>query len=152
MGNGSMIARASTCSQHVRLARKSRELRALLACGVLGVVLIGCSVDQKPNPNIYPTNYKTDLLALIQKTHSDDMLGVQEAYVSSPMQKQSGSEGPYFVCLRTESVKGRKDRMAIFFAGQVNQLVDATAEQCGSAAYQPFPELSALIRRLGGGK
>jgi protein-L-isoaspartate O-methyltransferase len=54
-------------------------------------------VDQKPNPNIYPTNYKTDLLALIQKTHSDDMLDVQEAYVSSPMQKQSGSEGPYFI-------------------------------------------------------
>ena len=54
-------------------------------------------MDQKPNPNIYPTNYKTDLLALIQKTHSDNMLDVQEAYVSSPMQKQSGSEGPYFI-------------------------------------------------------
>jgi hypothetical protein len=94
-----MIARASTCSQHVGLARKSRELRALLACGVLGVVLIRCSVDQKPNPNIYPTNYKTDLLALIQKTHSDDMLGVQEAYVSSPCRSNPARRArTLFVC------------------------------------------------------
>jgi hypothetical protein len=132
----------------------------LLACGmgVLCGVLISCSEiklgsqDQKPNPNVYPTNYKTDLLALIQNTHSDNMLDVQEAYVSSPMRKQSSSEGPYFVCLRTESSTGRKYQMAIFFDGQVNQIVDVTAEECGSAAYQPFPELSALSRRLAGRK
>jgi hypothetical protein len=28
---------------------------------------------------------------------------------------------------------------------------DAMAEQCGSAAYQPFSELSALIRKLATG-
>jgi len=71
---------------------------------------------------------------------------------SAPALKQPGSEGPYFVCLRTESPSGRKYQMAIFFAGQLNQLIDATSQQCGSAVYQPFPELSELIGKLAGRK
>jgi hypothetical protein len=155
-----MIARTTTYPRRNSLVRKGAGLRALSACGLglLGAALNGCSEiklgtqEQKPNPNIFPANYKAELLAFIQKMHPDDMLNVQSAHVSSPMQKQSGSEAPYFVCVRTESLNGRKYQMTIFFDGQVNQFIDATAEQCGSAAYQPFPELTALIRRLAGAK
>ena len=39
---------------------------------------------------------------------------------------------------------GAKDRIGYFFGGHLNQLVDATKEQCGNAAYKPFPELEKI--------
>jgi hypothetical protein len=45
---------------------------------------------------------------------------------------------------------GGKEKMVAFFSGQINQYVDATSQQCGAAAYQPFPELPALVSQLGG--
>ena len=39
---------------------------------------------------------------------------------------------------------GSKDRIAYFYGGHLNQLVEATKEQCGNAAYKPFPELEKL--------
>jgi hypothetical protein len=41
---------------------------------------------------------------------------------------------------------GIKDRMAIFYGGHLNQLIDATKDQCGNAAYRPFPELEKLCQ------
>ena len=39
---------------------------------------------------------------------------------------------------------GSTDRIAYFYGGHLNQLVEATKEQCGNAAYQPFPELEKI--------
>ena len=55
--------------------------------------------------------------------------------------KQVGTDNRYFVCLRAEGEDWRKDKLVVFYAGQVNQLVDATTEQCGAAAYESFAEL-----------
>jgi hypothetical protein len=38
-----------------------------------------------------------------------------------------------------------------FFGGQINQFVDA-AGQCAAAAYQPFTELTAMLRQMRGAK
>jgi hypothetical protein len=42
--------------------------------------------------------------------------------------------------------------MVVYFGGEINQFVDSTAEQCGGAAYQPFPELPAMFAQLKSGK
>jgi hypothetical protein len=41
---------------------------------------------------------------------------------------------------------GITDRVAVFYSGHLNQLVEATKEQCGNAAYKPFPELEKLCQ------
>jgi hypothetical protein len=39
-----------------------------------------------------------------------------------------------------------------FYAGLINQFVDATSEQCGTAAYQSFPEALAAFSPPSGKK
>jgi hypothetical protein len=121
----------------------------------LAVALAACSAmdfarrEQKPvDPNVYPANYKTDLVAYV-KSHPDEMLSSRDAYVSEPALRQFGSETRYFACLRADGANWRKDKMVVFFSGTINQFVDATSEQCRAAAYQPFPELVAMLGQLG---
>ena len=40
--------------------------------------------------------------------------------------------------------EGSTDRIAYFYGGHLNQLIEASKEQCGNAAYKPFPELEKL--------
>jgi len=53
--------------------------------------LVGCSQfgkpEQKPDPNVYPANYKTDLLTYL-RDHPDDLSNAQSAYISLPALKQ----------------------------------------------------------------
>ena len=61
-----------------------------------------------------------------------------------------GKDSRYAVCIRSNSrdyhrnYPGSQDRIAYFYGGHLNQLVDATKEQCGNAAYKPYPELEKL--------
>ena len=38
-----------------------------------------------------------------------------------------------------------RTKIAIYFAGMISQFIDATPEQCGTAAYAPFNELAAAM-------
>jgi hypothetical protein len=120
----------------------------------LFTALAGCSAVEEKNivdPNVYPTTYKADLLAYLQNRGSE-MENVREAYISTPALTQFGGSQRYVVCLRTDGEGGRREKMVVFFSGQINQYVDATSQQCGAAAYQPLPELAALVRQLRGKK
>ena len=46
--------------------------------------------------------------------------------------------------IASRNYAGSTDRIAYFYGGHLNQLVEATKEQCGNAAYKPFPELEKL--------
>jgi hypothetical protein len=96
-------------------------------------------------------NYKADLLAYLRK-NPDDLVNASATYISTPALKQLGSESRYFVCMRIDGPNGRKEKFVVFFSGQINQFVDATSEQCGAAAYQPFPELLAAFSPPSGKK
>ena len=56
----------------------------------------------------------------------------------------------YAVCLRFNArndlrvYTGLKERIAYFYAGDLNQLHDANREQCAGTAYKPFPELEKI--------
>jgi hypothetical protein len=141
------------------MALKTGSLRPLSACLLTSflTVLAGCSElgfgrqDQKPNPNVYPANFKTDLLAYV-RSNPVDLLNARDVYVSTPALKQFGSDNRYFVCLRADGEGWRKEKLVVFFSAQINQFVDATSEQCGAAAYQPFPELLPVLSQSGGKK
>jgi hypothetical protein len=135
--------------------------RAMWACclALLVAALAACSglglgkQDEKVDPNVYPANYKADLVAyLLTHAADENIQNLRDAYVSTPALKQFGTESRYSVCLRADGKDLRMEKMVVFFAGQINQYVDATREQCGAAAYQPFPELGAAFSRIGGKK
>ncbi|HET7167368.1 MAG TPA: hypothetical protein VFI94_19700 [Pseudolabrys sp.] len=121
---------------------------------VLALVLGACSSDKKEpeeNPNVFPADYKTEILTTMT-TMLDDPTNVRNAYISDPILRAAGKNERYIVCVRSDSrdiskqYAGSKDRIAVFYGGHLNQLIDATKEQCGNAAYKPFPELEHLCQ------
>ena len=115
----------------------------------------GCSQFGKPEeklePNVYPANYKKDLLAYLREK-SDVPVNASATYISTPALKQFGSDSRYFVCLRIDGQNVRKEKFVVFYAGLINQFVDATSEECGTAAYQSFPEALAAFSLPSGKK
>jgi len=130
---------------------------AASACllSVLAVGLTGCSgsgsKQPEENPNVFPADYKNEILLTMTST-LDDPTNVRGAFISEPALRQAGKEERYVVCVRSDSRNANKqytgsmDRIGYFYAGHVNQLIDATKEQCGNAAYKPFPELEKLCQ------
>lgn len=137
----------------------SRWHRALLAA-VFPFCLVACSTfgmhgsREGPDVNVYPDNYRAELLAFLQ-TYLNDPTNVREAQVAEPALRQVNSTDRYVVCLKYNAKNndgrymGVRETIAIYVRGRFNQLVDAigaTADVCKGAAYRPFPELAALKR------
>jgi hypothetical protein len=128
---------------------------ALAGCG--GIELSGWNVFDKSNdpykvdPNKYPIEYKNELLKFL-RTDLRDPSGVRGAFITDPTLTQFGNDNRYAVCLRYNArdsggqYEGSKERIAIFYGAQINQIRDATKEECGTAVYRPFPELEAMKR------
>lgn len=126
--------------------------RQTIAICLLGLALAACSSDKKdaePEPNIVPTNYKQEIIDTLSKT-LDDPTNVREASISDPELRVAGQSQRYTVCVRynprdlAKRYIGLQVRIAYFFGGHLNQLVEATPEQCGRASYKPYPELEKL--------
>lgn len=124
---------------------------ALCVLAFLAAGLAGCSsADSKAeNPNVVPANYKQEILDTLMKL-LDDPTNVRDAFISEPVLVPVGSDQRYAACVRYNArdlarrYVGSKDRIAYFYGGHLNQLVEATPEQCGKADYKPFPELVNL--------
>ena len=122
---------------------------------VLAMGLIGCSSSSskqpEENPNVFPANYKNEIM-LTMTSMLDDPTNIRGAFISEPVLRQAGKEERYVICVRSDSrdvnrqYTGSKDRIGYFYAGHLTQLIDATKEQCGNAAYKPFPELEKLCQ------
>ncbi|MGB9055868.1 MAG: hypothetical protein WCC54_26725 [Pseudolabrys sp.] len=132
----------------VRCAAKLCLLSALAAS------LLACSSDKKQaeeNPNVFPSDYKNEILTTLTST-LDDPTNIRSAYITDPFIRPAGKEERYVVCVRSDSrnvarhYTGISDRIGYFYNGHLNQLVDATKEQCGNIAYKPFPELEKLCQ------
>ncbi len=117
---------------------------ALAACSSFG-----SSKVPEVNPNLFPTDYKQEILNTMTRTLQDPT-NVRDAYLSDPVLAPVGKDQRYTACVRynardaAKHYLGSQDRIAYFYAGHLNQLVEATPEQCGQAAYKPFPELEKL--------
>ena len=119
----------------------------------LAVSLLGCASSKKEdeNPNIFPANYKVEILNTLSTT-LDDPTNIRNAFITEPAIRPAAKIDRYVVCIRFDSrdisrqYTGTKDRIAIFYEGHLDQLIDATKEQCGGVAYKPFPELEKLCQ------
>ena len=118
------------------------------------VSLIACSSDKKQaeeNPNVFPADYKNQILTTLTNS-LDDPTNIRSASITDPFVRSAGKEERYVVCLRFDTrnlnrnYTGIQDRIAYFYGGHINQLVEATKEQCGNVAYKPFPELEKLCQ------
>ncbi len=101
--------------------------------------------------NIYPANYKPDILGAMH-AYLNDPTGVREAGIAEPAVKSVGGNNRYVVCVRFNGKKtgnayaGVKEIAAVFMAGRFDRFVDQAKEQCAGATYAPFPELQKLTR------
>jgi hypothetical protein len=129
------------------------RLRTAAVLLITALALAGCGGSMfggpKPakqeaaaDPNAYPANYRTQVVALLRMAlrNPNDFIG---AMIAPPALKPvpNSQTQHYVVCLQFNDRTEHKSKVVIYFAGQPNEFVDATPEECGDAAYQPFPEL-----------
>ena len=130
----------------------------------LSFVLAGCSTELGPSraelqaqwdaQNVYPQNYKADLLAFL-RTYLNNPQGVRGAMVSPPALTTVGQGQRYVACLRYNArdmdgkYPGPKEGAAVYVSAKLDRFVDAKVavrELCKDAVYAPFPELGNLTR------
>jgi hypothetical protein len=139
----------------------SMEMRFLLLLALLAVS--GCSSDLGPSQgelraqweamNVYPQNYKQDLLAFL-RTYLNDPSRIRAAGVSQPQLKTIGPGRRYVACVRYNArnsdgkYAGSTDGAAVYVSGKLDSYLDGKQAQpyCKDAAYAPFPELERLTR------
>ncbi len=129
---------------------------AASACllSVLAVGLIGCSgsgsKQPEENPNVFPADYKNEILLTMTST-LDDPTNIRGAFISEPVLRQAGKEERYVVCVRSDSrnankhYTGSKDRIGYFYAGHLN-----SADRCDQRAMrqcrlQAFPRTGKAL-------
>ena len=119
---------------------------------LLGMALAACSSSMTTGaePNIPPTDYKREILVTLTSALGDPT-NLRDAFISDPvLTPLAGGEQRYTVCVRFNArdehrvYVGSRDRIAYFYGGHLNQLVEASKEQCVNATYRPFPEAEKL--------
>ncbi|MBI1202664.1 MAG: hypothetical protein GC182_09155 [Rhodopseudomonas sp.] len=141
-------------------------MRCLSLLAVLALVgaLGGCATDVGPSAdelkarweseNVYPQNYKTDLLAFL-RTYLNEPDHVRDAQVSQPVRKTVGPGERFVACVRyrTRDVTGKygapKDGVATYVSGRLDRFLDTPPQvkaMCTDVPLQPFPELEKLSR------
>lgn len=141
-------------------------MRRFRFCALLTMLLLGgCARDLEPTAadlrarweaqNIYPSNYKTDLLAYM-RTYLNDPTGVRGAAVSTPSLKSVGPGERYLACVRYNArnsdgkYMGLKVGAASYVSAKLDRFFDAPVnevrELCKDAVFAPFPELERLAR------
>ena len=99
--------------------------------------------------NVYPTNYKSDILAAMH-AYLKNPTGIRDADISEPTIKSSGTVNRYVACLRFTPKKnvseysGTREIAAVFVGGRLDRFVDLPKTECTGVSYAAFPELQNL--------
>jgi hypothetical protein len=134
-----------------------RRAATLCLLSALATALAACSSNSKPeNPNVFPTDYKNEIIVTLKKLFtSNGTARVSGAFVSDPALRPVGKNQLYTACVRytahgaSSGEIGNAMRIAYFYGGHLNQLIEASQDQCGNAAYKPFPELDKYCAGTG---
>lgn len=139
-----------------------RQMALLATLAALAVG--GCATDTGPTEaqlkarweaqNVYPTAYKSDLLAFL-RTYINDPTRLHGTGVSQPQRKIVGPGERFVACVRYQERKSdgkyaaSKDGVAVYVSGKLDRFFDDPKEMrdlCKDAAFVPFPELEKLTR------
>jgi hypothetical protein len=133
------------------MSGKAASLSLLFA---LAVALGGCPADKPPKleSNLFPTAYKQEIINTlkVEVFAKNDTTRVTNAYITDPALQTIGKEQHYVSCIRytahgtVAGLVADATRIAYYYGGHVNQLVEAGQGDCAKAAYKPFPELNAV--------
>jgi hypothetical protein len=136
-----------------RQANAERRLRKLALLLGVSLALDACGHNLVPDSdsdiNVYPTNYKSDILAAMH-AYLNNPTGIRDATISEPALKSSGTLNRYVVCLRFTPRKnlseygGTREIAAVFMAGRLDRFVDLPKAECNGVTYVAFPELQNL--------
>ncbi len=127
-------------------------VKTLMFLGLAAGALAACTPpkDIEPEPNVLPANYRQEIIDTLIKV-VDDPTNIKDAFVTDPMLTVApgGRDPRYIVCVKynprfNRQYAGSRERIATFFNGHLNQLVETGLEQCAKAAYKPFPELEKV--------
>lgn len=129
-----------------RQLRPCGSVARTLAVMMLGAFCFGCSnnpnkSNEVVDSDIMPTNYR-DQIAGFLSTMLTDNADFRNSLIAPPVLKPVGANQHYVACVQLNGHNQHRDKAIIYFSGNINQFVDATPEQCGGAAYGPFPELA----------
>jgi hypothetical protein len=124
----------------------------LLMAVIAGALAACTSSKEVPvDPNLFPTDYKKDILDLLSNTLIDPT-NIRDAFITDPALTPIGNDQRYTVCVRysardaSRQYVGSTDRIAYFYGGHLNQFVEPTSGQCAKAPYKPFPELEKMCK------
>ena len=132
-----------------------RAASFVLLCA-LAAALLGCSSDKPPPPptadsNAVPTRYKEEIIDTLKKLFDKNDTGsVTGAMLSDPALEKVGGDQHYAACVRytahstSDNMAANVERIAYFYGGHLNQLVETAPGQCRNAPYKPFPELDQV--------
>jgi hypothetical protein len=138
--------------------RHGRQLRAVSPTARAGMLLallslcaVGCSsATNKPNvvvnSEVYPANYKNQIAVFLQAVLTNNA-DYRNSLISPPVMRPVGQNQHYVACVQLNGFNQHKEKAVIYFADSINQFVDATADECSGAAYEPFTELAKLAPR-----
>jgi len=99
--------------------------------------------------NVYPTNYKSDIIAAMH-AYLKNPTGIRDAAISEPTIKFSGAVDRYVACLRftpkrnVSEYGGTREIAAVFMNGRLDRFVDLPKTECSGVTYAAFPELQNL--------
>src|SRR5215475_12046141 len=119
-----------------------RPLRILFV-GALAAALSGCGSERSWEErdailNVFPNNYRADLLAAVH-TYVSDPTNIRDAYVSDPAVRPIARQNRYVACVRFNArnsdgrYTGSRDLVAVFVAGRFDQFVDPSAGPANSS-------------------
>jgi hypothetical protein len=135
----------------------------LLKRGVilLPLALAGCSSDSADSGPIsyvgerdtanqpFPANYHDELLAFL-RTYINNPVGVHDAAMAEPVQRDVAGHPRYVSCLRFAArgpdgnYSKARELAVVYIAGRLDHVVEKPGEICAGAAFAPFPELEKL--------
>lgn len=126
-----------------------------------GLSIGGATAANDPDINVYPANYKPEILGAMH-AYLSDPTGIRDAVIADPALKTVGGNLRYVVCLRFNAKKpprgdyaGTKELAAVFVAGRFDRFAEIPKgekadrderDRCVGAAYAPFPDLEKLAR------
>ncbi len=99
----------------------------------------------------FPNNYRSELLAFM-RTYLNNPVGVHEAVMAEPVQRDVNGKMRYVSCLRFAaresdgSYRGAQERAILYVNGRLDRIIEKSAEICAGAVYAPFPELEKMTR------
>lgn len=125
---------------------------SLVGCASSGEVSgISYTDDRGVSDQLFPNNYRTELLAFF-RTYLNDPAGTRDAQMADPVQRQVGGRLRYVSCVRYTprgmdgAYREPQLRGVMYVDGRLDRVIDDASEVCKGVNFSPFPELSNLKR------